>query len=192
MSDTKQDTAPAQGGKKKLILLILLALVLAGSGGGAAWWFLGRGEPDEEAAAAKAEAARRATRAFVTLEPFVVNLSDGGSERYAQVGVVLEVEGKEANQKVTDRMPAVRNDILLLISSKQARELIAREGKEKLAEEIADAAGRQIGWEGPEADEEPAPVKPAKGGARTTAPKPRKPAMANPVASVQFSSFIVQ
>jgi len=29
MSDTKQDTAPAQGGKKKLILLILLALVLA-------------------------------------------------------------------------------------------------------------------------------------------------------------------
>jgi len=192
MSEPKQDTPPAQGGKKKLIIVIVLVLVLAGAGGGAAWWFLGRGEPDEEAAAAKAEAVRRATRAFVTLEPFVVNLSDGGSERFAQVGVVLEVEGKEANQKVTDRMPAVRNDILLLISSKQARELIAREGKEKLAHEIAEAAGRQIGWEGPEAEEEPPPARPTKGGSRPSATKPRKPPAPNPVASVQFSSFIVQ
>lgn len=192
MSNSQQETTPASGGKKKWLILIVLVVVLAGAGGGAAWWFLGRGEPDEEAAAAKAEAARRATRAFVTLEPFVVNLSDGGSERFAQVGVVLEVEGKEANQKVTDRMPAVRNDILLLISSKQARELIAREGKEKLAEEIAEAAGRQIGWEGPEAEEEPPPARAAKAGARPAPQRPRKLPAPNPVASVQFSSFIVQ
>jgi len=194
MSDAKQDDAPAKGGKKKLIFLILLLLVLAGGGGGAAWWFLGRGEPDEEALAAKAEAARKATRAFVTLEPFVVNLSDGGSERYAQVGVVLEVGGKEANQKVADRMPAVRNDILLLISSKQARELVTREGKEQLATEIASAAGKQIGWTPPEEEEpEPEPPKSAKGNAKQAKPRPpKKEPPPNPIASVHFSSFIVQ
>jgi len=192
MSDAKQDEAPAKGGKKKLIFLIVLLLVLAGGGGGAAWWFLGRGEPDEEAVAAKAEAARKATRAFVTLEPFVVNLSDGGSERFAQVGVVLEVEGKEANQKVTDRMPAVRNDILLLISSKQARELTTREGKEKLAGEIALAAGQQVGWMPTEEEDEPEPPKATKGNAKAAKPKPKKEPPPNPVTSVHFSSFIVQ
>jgi flagellar FliL protein len=192
MSDAKQEEAPTKGGKKKLVFLIVLLLVLAGGGGGVAWWFLGRGEPDEEAVSAKAEAARKATRAFVTLEPFVVNLSDGGSERYAQVGIVLEVEGKEANQKVADRMPAVRNDILLLISSKQARELVTREGKEQLALEIAEAAGKQIGWIPPDDEEEPEPPK-SKGNAKQAKPRPpKKEPPPNPVGSVHFSSFIVQ
>jgi hypothetical protein len=64
--------------------------------------------------------------------------------------VVLEVEGKDAQQKVSDRMPALRNQILLLISSKMASDLTSREGKEQLASEIAMSAGKDLGWTPPD------------------------------------------
>lgn len=203
MSDAKKEAAAdspkAAGGKKKMIVIALAAVVLLGGGGGGAWWFLGRGTNDEAAQAAKEEEKRKATRAFVTLEPFVVNLADAGSDRYAQIGVVLEVEGKEANQKVTDRMPAVRNQILLLISSKQAQELMSREGKEKLAEEIGLVTARQVGWtpedeQGDDGDDEPPPKAKGKDGKAkpAKAKKPPPVVVPNPVTQVHFASFIVQ
>jgi flagellar FliL protein len=212
MSDAAEKSAEAtpKKGKKTLIIALAAVLLLGGGGGGAAWWFLGRGEPDEEALAAAAEAKRKAARVFVTLEPFVVNLADRESERYAQIGVVLEVEGKDANQKITEKMPAVRNEILLLISSKQAQELITRDGKVQLASEIALAAARPLGWTPPEdmpeeEEEEPPPkskvkvkdgekakAKDSKGKqAKAKKAEPPEP-VPNPVAHVHFASFIVQ
>ncbi len=203
MSDAKKeasaDDAPkAKGGKKKLII-IGLAAVLALGGGGAAWFFLGRGEPDEAAAEAKAAEKRKASTGFVTLENFVVNLADTESDRFAQVGVVLEVEGKDAQQKVSDRMPALRNQILLLISSKNAKDLTSREGKETLAGEIALVSGQQLGWAAPDdsddGDDEPPPPKSKDGKAKAKpakAPKPKPPPAPNPVVQVHFASFIVQ
>jgi flagellar FliL protein len=208
------EAAPDTGKKSRKGLIVGLVaglLVLGGGGGGAAWWFLGRGEPDPEVVAAKAQAKREASRVFVTLDPFVVNLADRDAERYAQVGVVLEVEGPEANKKLTDRMPAVRNEILLLISSKQAQQLTTREGKEQLAGEIALAAARPLGWKPPAADahaeEAPPPPKVRtsdgdKKGAKDRKDKekaakdkkaehPPEPAT-NPIALVHFASFIVQ
>jgi flagellar protein FliL len=206
MSDAAEKPAEAtpKKGKKTLIMVIAAVVLLGGGGGGAAWWFLGRGEPDEKALAAAAEEKRKAARMFVTLDPFVVNLADRDSERYAQIGVVLEVEGKDANQKVTDKMPAVRNEILLLISSKQAQELITREGKVQLASEIALAAARPLGWTPPpakveEEEEEPPPkskVKVKDGdkakGKQDKTKKDKPAPVPNPVAQVHFASFIVQ
>ncbi len=218
MSEAAAKSADAESGsdkkksKKGLIIgLVAGLLLLGGGGGGAAWWFLGRGEPDPEAAAAKAQAKREAARVFVTLDPFVVNLSDRDSERYAQIGVVLEVEGPEVNKKLTDRMPAVRNEILLLISSKQAQQLTTREGKEQLAGEIALAAARPLGWKPPAADthEEETPAAPKvktsdgdkKGGkdmkdkdkaAKVKKAEPTPEPATNPIALVHFASFIVQ
>jgi flagellar FliL protein len=39
-------------------------------------------------------------------------------------------------------MPAIRNEILLLLSSKQAEEVSSREGKEQLAKEIVVASNK--------------------------------------------------
>jgi len=204
MSDAKkeagaEDAPKAKGGKKKLIV-IGLAAVLALGGGGAAWFFLGRGEHDEAAAEAKAAEKRKASTGFVTLENFVVNLADTESDRFVQVGVVLEVEGKDAQQKVSDRMPALRNQILLLISSKVAKDLTSREGKETLANEIALVSGQQLGWttpdeQGDDGDDEPPPAKSKDVKAKAKpakAPKPKPPPAPNPVVQVHFASFIVQ
>jgi len=198
MSDTADTTTDAKSGSGKKMLIIGLALVLLAGAGGGAWWFLGRAEPDPATAAEQAEAKRLAARQFVTLDPFVVNLADRQSERYAQVGIVLEVEGKAANQRITDKMPAVRNEILLLISSKQAADLVTREGKETLAAEIAVAAARPLGWTPPEEPEpEPAPDPRAKAKTDKSKPPPKPkpplpPPPPNPVTQVLFASFIVQ
>jgi flagellar FliL protein len=203
MSDAAEsnDKDAPKKSKKGLFIAIAAVVILAG-GGGAAFFLMKGGDHDEEAAAAKAEEKRKASRVFVTLEPFVVNLADREAERYAQVGVVLEVEGKEAEAKLTAKMPAVRNEILLLISSKRAADLTTREGKEALASDIVVSAARPLGWTPPveEPEEEPAPkVKTKDGGkdkgkdAKAKA-KPRKVVEPppNPVAAVHFSSFIVQ
>jgi flagellar FliL protein len=208
MSDAadKSEATPKKS-KKGLIIGLVAALVLAGGGGGAAWWFLGRGEPDEASAAAaaeKAEEKRKALHVFVTLENFVVNLADRESERYAQIGVVLEVESKEAEAKLTAKMPAVRNELLLLISSKLANQLTTREGKEALAAEIAVAAARPLGWTPPaedehEEEEAPPPKVKVKDGEKAKGGKSKEKAKVkkaepppNPVAQVHFASFIVQ
>jgi flagellar FliL protein len=196
--------------RKGLVVGLVAALVLA-AGGGGAWWFMGRGDADEAALAEKEEARRAASRVFVTLEPFVVNLADRDSERYAQIGIVLEVEGKDANQRVSEKMPAVRNAILLLISSKQAQDLASREGKERLAAEVALAAARTIGWKPPAAAQEPTadeaagnPKVKTRDGDKAASAKDKsakeKSAKAtkverpapNPIAFVHFASFIVQ
>jgi flagellar FliL protein len=212
MSDAADNSeATPKKSKKGLIIGLVAALVLAGGGGGAAWWFLGRGEPDEAsaaAAAAKAEEKRKAMHVFVTLENFVVNLADRDSERYAQIGVVLEVESKEAEAKLTAKMPAVRNELLLLISSKLANQLTTREGKEALAAEIALAAARPLGWTPPAADEHekeeaPSPKVKVKDGEKAKGAKSKEKdkekekakkaePLPNPVAQVHFASFIVQ
>ncbi len=205
-----EEGAKPKAGKKKLFIIIGAVVLLLG-GGGAAWFVMGRGHHDEEAdaaAAAKAEEKLKAARSFVTLEPFIVNLADTDLDRYTQIGVVLEVENAEANKKVADRMPAIRNGILLLISSKMASDLTSREGKEKLAAEIALSAGKDLGWTPPDpnehaddGDEEPDPkAKDKKAGdkPKKESEKKAKPAKhkaeppSNPITAVHFASFIVQ
>lgn len=196
-AEAKDKDAPKKS-KKGLIIAIAAVVLLAGVGGAAVFLMKG-GDHDEEAAAAKAAEKRQAARVFVTLEPFVVNLADREAERYAQVGVVLEVEGKEAEARLAAKMPAVRNEILLLISSKHAGDLTSREGKEALAGEIVVAAARPLGWTPPEdepEDEPPAKVK-TKDGAKAkdkakAKPKKHVEPPPNPVAAVHFASFIVQ
>jgi flagellar FliL protein len=202
MSDATNTAEPAPKSRKKAMLVAAAVGVLTLSGGGGAWWFLVHRSTDDAAAAAREAARREAARMFVTLDPFVVNLADRESERYAQVGVVLEVEGKEIEGKLSAKMPAVRNQILLLISSKPAAELTTREGKERLAAEIALASARPIGWTPPASrpEEPPAAKVKTKDGAADKgkdAKTPPKAAKAvepppNPVAAVHFSSFIVQ
>lgn len=205
MSDAESKDAPPKKSKKTLII-VLAAVVLLAGGGGAAWFFLKpHSEHDDEVAAAKAEEKKRAQQVFVTLENFVVNLADRDSERYAQIGVVLEMENKEAEAKLSAKMPAVRNQILLLMSSKLASQLTTREGKEALAAEIAIAAAQPLGWKPPspvedEEEEDPPPKVKTKDGDKgkkkdkeKAKAKEKKPEpVPNPVVQVHFGSFLVQ
>ena len=200
-------TAPK--GKKKLIVIVAMVLLLALGGGGALFMMkkqAAAAAADEEGGGEVAHTAaaktHKAPPTFVPLDPFVVNLADHDGERYAQVGLTLEVDDPKFGDEMKNYMPAVRNAILMILAHKTSQQLLGREGKEALAEEIMREAVRPMGIEidPPEAGDKPA----RRGhGADDEAPgkKPGKPKQSkqskkhevhNPVQRVHFASFIIQ
>ena len=196
--------APAKGKKKLIIIIIAAVLLLAGVGGGGAV-FMMKKKAAEAAAAAEAEGegedgapaahkkdthkAAGAPPAFLPLEPFVVNLADKESDRYAQIGITLEIEDPKTADQLKAYMPAIRNGILMVLAHKTSAELLERKGKEALAAEIMRETVRPLGieLEDPEAeaaDEDEDKPKKKK--------KKAKAAVDNPVKHVHFSNFIIQ
>ncbi|MEN9629971.1 MAG: flagellar protein FliL [Pseudomonadota bacterium] len=195
------EAAPPSKGKKKLIIIIAAAVLLLGGGGGAALMLLKKkpadGEDGDEhaqveKAAPKAKAAAKHDPkhppAFVPLDPFTVNLADRETERYAQVAVTLELDEAKTAEQVKVYMPAIRNNILMVLAHKTSTQILASEGKAKLAGEIQRAASRALGveLEEPDAEEEAAADTPKK------KKKKKKVEVALPVVAVHFSNFIVQ
>ena len=196
---------PAKGKKKLIIIIAAAVLVLAGGGGAAMVLLKKKVDPDAEgvdeqttSAEAHGPAAKhdpKAVPVFVPLDPFTVNLADRTSERFAQVGVTLEIEDAHMGDQIKNFMPAIRNNILMVIADRTAAELMGREGKLKLAGQIQRASSRALGVEVEEptegADTEAADQKseaPAKG-----KKKKKKPAAAAlPIKAVHFSNFIIQ
>jgi flagellar FliL protein len=207
---TASAAAPAAvaptGRKKKLVLVGVVALVvlLLVAGGGWSWLQVraakAAAEAAEEGDDALAEApgkahGSKAAPTFMPLEPFVVNLADRDVDRFAQIGVTLELTDPAAVDRMKAFMPAIRNGILLVLADKKSEELLAREGKEKLAAEILRESVRPLGIE----TKAPRPVT-DDGEGKVTGGKPAQvkkgkaeaPAQPNPVQRVHFSSFIIQ
>ena len=197
------DTPEPAKGKKKLIILIAIVLLVVLGGGGAAVFVMKKRAADAAAAAeeagddatvaahgAAAKDGHRTPPTFVALDPFVVNLADKDAERYAQVGLTLEVDDPKFAEEMKLYMPAIRNAILMILAHKSAAELLDRAGKEALAAEIIREAVRPMGIE---IDPEPAARGEADPAAKPgKAAKPARLAVHNPVRRVHFASFIVQ
>ncbi|MEN9890383.1 MAG: hypothetical protein RLY78_678 [Pseudomonadota bacterium] len=202
------DAAPATGGKKKLIIMVVAGLLLLGAGVGAGM-FLGKkkapAEGEEGAdghgethAEQPAHDAPKVTRdpkhppVFVPLDPFTVNLADRDADRYAQVSVTLELADAKVEAELKTYMPAIRSNILLLLSSRKAEHLITREGKEKLAQSILYASVRPLGYLIDE-DEEEEPAAEGEEPPKKKKKKKKLPLPNNlPVVGVHFSNIIVQ
>ncbi|MFN3303880.1 MAG: flagellar basal body-associated protein FliL [Roseateles sp.] len=186
--------APQGGGKKKLIMILAAVLLLVLVGGGAALLLLKKkpadeGEDGTETAevAPKVKAKPKADHppTFVPLDPFTVNLADKDVDRFAQVGVTLEMDDPKFAEQIKAYMPAIRSNVLMVLSHKTAAELLSREGKEKLAREIMRESVRPMGIELEDEDEEPPADAPKK-------KRKKKVQVESPVTQVHFSNFIVQ
>jgi flagellar FliL protein len=180
-----EDAQPAGRGKKRMLLIIagvLLVLLFAG-GAGAAWWMLKKtpaadedaelaaadaDDPAEEGKVRKKKDDKKQLPVFLPLEMFTVNLGDREAERYAQVGVTLELSDAKTSDVLKAYMPAIRNDVLMLLAHKKAAELQERSGKLELAREIRRAAMKPLDDGDHESDNDA------------------------PVRAVHFSSFIIQ
>jgi len=177
----------ARPGRKKLLIIIgaaLLVVLTAGAAGG--YFFLqhrkaAAADTAEEGDIAevpedkpKKKAAHKSAPVFLPLDLFTVNLADRDAERYAQVGVTLELSDTKTSDVLKAYMPAIRNDILMLLAHKKAEELQERNGKVALAREIRRAATKPLQPDDPkEADE-------------------RDGDDEEPVRAVHFSAFIIQ
>lgn len=186
MSDTPSTDAPAKG-KNKLVLILIVVLVLVLAGAAAGFFMLTRSSSEEEGAPAPAKkAAPKAVPTFFPMDTMVVNLADPGGDRFAQIGITLEVDEQKTADQIKQFLPSIRSGILMLVSQRTSEELLLREGKEKLAKDILREVSRPLGYSvpkersrkntGEEDDEE--------GDDHRLPP--------NPVHRVLFSSFIIQ
>jgi len=195
---------PAKKGKKKLIMIVAALVLLLVVAGGAALVLLKKkaakdADGADDAVATQTEHGSKPDLkhppTFLPLDPFVVNLADKEADRYAQVGITLEVADAHFAEEMKAFMPAIRNGILMILAHKSSRELLDRAGKEQLAAEILRESARTMGIEveepdavddKPAADDEDKPKAKAKKKARKAASEP------NPIKHVHFSNFIVQ
>lgn len=193
--------APPAKGKKKLIIIIAAALLVVAAGGGGAVFYMKK-KAAEAAAAAEADGEGGASPkhkkdakhdashppAFLPLDPFIVNLADKEVDRYAQIGITLELDESKTADTLKAYMPAIRNGILMVLAHKSSAELLERKGKEALADEIMREVVKPLGIETdePEAEDEKADAdaKPKK--------KKKKAEVELPVKHVHFSNFIIQ
>jgi flagellar protein FliL len=204
---------PVKRGKKKLLVVIaaFLVVVLA-LGAGTVVLLKKRAAHAAEAnadddggtatsTAANAEAAAHdalTPPTYLPLDPFVVNLADKEADRYAQVGITLEVESSVMADQMRAYMPSIRNAILMVITRKSSRDLLDPMGKEQLADEIAREAVRPMGIDIAAPTVTPvADTAAASGVEKTVAagpahPKKRGMVTKNPIRHVHFSSFIIQ
>ena len=82
----------------------------------------------------KAQAA--ALGPLYSLDTFIVNLADAGRSRYLRVTMDLELAESADAAKLTERLPQVRDSILMILPSKQFDDIAGMEGKIALRDEI--------------------------------------------------------
>jgi flagellar FliL protein len=202
------DATPKKG-KKKLVLILAVVLLLVGGGGAAFLVMKKNAAAAEEEASSSASADgeedsghrkpakkekkkedKHALPVFVPLDNFVVNLADRDADRFAQIGITLEVEDAHGAEEIKAYLPAIRNNILLLLAHQTSQELMLPDGKEKLARQVRRVAVLPMGIElededAPEEEATPTPGKKKK--------RKRFDSLEDsPVKSVQFASFIIQ
>ncbi len=211
MSAAAAVEAPApKKGNKKLIIIVVAALLVLVMGGGAAFMLLKKKPVDEDADATDSQAPSKAAAhspakndpahppAYVPLDPFTVNLADREAERYAQVAITLELVEAKTAETIKSFMPAVRNNILMVLAHKSSSELLSREGKIKLAGEVQRASSRALGVDVAEpgteeaAEDEDSHGKGSKNAAKAKKKKKKAPEPELPIRAVHFSNLIVQ
>lgn len=191
------DAAPApKKSRKKLVIVLVVALLVLGVAGGGFMFYSKKKAAAQAELEAEAEAdgttVKKAAKepkrdpkfkpSFLTLDLFTVNLADQDFDRYLQVQMSLELSDEAASEKVKNYMPAVRNNILMVLSQKGSAELMLKDGKVKLADELLWAVARTVGVEVSNDDL----LGPDGQAVR------RKLLQKSPVIGVHFSNFIIQ
>jgi len=137
----KADEPVKAGMNKKLLLIVLLGLLVVG--GGAGFFFMSGGDAgkkvkaDEHAdAEAEHEPDPKIAGPVLDLDPFVLNLADHDHLRYLKVSIKLQLDRPQEETDFTDKLPAIRDALLVLLTSKESRSLRTIDGKMLVRDEI--------------------------------------------------------
>ncbi len=140
-SEEPQQVKPRKG--KKQLLLVIAGIILALSASGFITYTLltkGKGG-GEEGSKKKEEHLEKAV--LVAVDPFVLNLAEHG--RFLKVNIQFELTDASYQQIVTEKIPQIKDAIIILISSKSTESIASPEGKLQLKDEIILRANQVIG-----------------------------------------------
>ncbi len=143
MAEKNEDVKETKGGKKKLFIIVgIVTLVLLIGGGVGAYFFLKKETPSPEEldpglAVPDPEIEQSSTTGpMVNIEEFIVNIISGEGNHYVKASFTFELTNELVSDEVTQRMPQIRDSILLLIGNKTYEELQDLQGKRQLKSEL--------------------------------------------------------
>lgn len=73
-----------------------------------------------------------------SLQTFIVNLADKGGNRYLRVTMDLELGNPEMESEVNQRLPQVRDSILMILPTKRFEDISTMQGKTALRDEMME------------------------------------------------------
>jgi len=73
-----------------------------------------------------------------SLDSFVVNLAEAGGNRYLRVTMELELADEVLRAELDQRLPQVRNAMLMILPSKKAEDINTVDGKLALRDQLID------------------------------------------------------
>ena len=136
-----QEVEEKSGGNKLLLIVIIVLLLLLLVIGGLVAYFLLSGNDEEEQPPQKIEKKHKVDSMteigpIYPLDPFIVNLVSANANRYLKCKIDLELDSPELQQEIDKKLPAIRDLIIQILSSKSVEEIQTAKGKQKLKEEI--------------------------------------------------------
>ncbi|MEA9355433.1 flagellar basal body-associated FliL family protein [Bacteriovorax sp. PP10] len=94
----------------------------------------------EHGGAAGAAPAVKTDGLMYPIDPFTANLAQGeGPKRYIRISLVLKFTKDTKKEEVDSRKPQISDAIISMLNAKKPEELLKREGKDYLKEEIKTA-----------------------------------------------------
>jgi flagellar FliL protein len=127
-----------------ILLIVLIAMVSAIGIGGALYI---AGELDREAVAGEpiVVAVKPKPPIYIPLEPpLVVNFERNGRIGFLQANVEIMTRELRVQEALAYHAPVIRNNLLLLLSSKGYTDVSSREGKEQLRKEALAEVNRVL------------------------------------------------
>lgn len=142
----------------KIIVIIIIVLILILLLLGAAFYFMTKGPAQETSqiqntttqdnarsvnnlgntsAGALSSGNYMRVGSVYQLDQFIVNLLAQGGRRYLKTTISLEMTNPELQNEIVTKLPAVRDTIIDVLSSKSLEEVSTTRGREKIKEEIA-------------------------------------------------------
>lgn len=140
--DLDLDAKPASN-KKMIIIMALVGLLLIGGSVGVTVMLLG-GDKEEVSEEAVAEEPAVPETHYLPLEKMVITFAQQGSAKYLQIEMQLMAHDQAVLDAVTEHMPVVKNDLLVLLSGQSPEPLRTLEGKETLRGEILTAVQKIV------------------------------------------------
>ncbi len=150
MADEEQavEEGKSGGGMMKIILLVNGLLLIIGIAVGVTVFMLGGDDKpaeqaDTETIAGEAETGEggeapkaRGTPVYIPLHPaFIVNFENQEQVSFLQADIQVMTYDPAVEGALKAHMPAIRNELLLLLGGKQYHEINTREGKRALSQE---------------------------------------------------------
>ncbi|WP_243374379.1 flagellar basal body-associated FliL family protein [Geotalea sp. SG265] len=151
MAEQKDEAVPVKDNKKLFIIIgaavaavIVIAVIVA--------TMMGDNKKEKPAKAQetkeekKGEGGEKAAAANVyPLEPFIVNIYDGQELRYLKIKVEFEMASPEVKTELDTHQSALRDAILVLLTTKTMREVQDLQGKNQLRDEILTTTVKILG-----------------------------------------------